>query len=442
MRNLSWGWLCLCVVLLALSTAVYGQGGTTQYIYDANGRLSGVLDPAGNAAIYHYDPAGNLVSIQQVSAGSLGILSFSPQTGTVGDPVTFQGVGLDTISTVSFNGTPAQIVTSSPNSLTTAVPSGATTGLITLSGVRGTVSTSSSFTVVARVDVAPSLAQILPNRSVQFSANVLGTPNQNVTWSVNGVAGGSAAVGTISNTGLYLAPNITTGLTVAITATSQADTAVIGQATVMILNPANVSEVHSGAVSVAPLFLNGERAVAPLVSVGVGLLQNTQVVSQAVTVTQSTVNGDFVIAPQVLVGFGSSTTIASQNEFFSPQVLVGFGSSATNQNEFFSRSVSATTGPVIAAISPASLSRGSVATVTLTGANLNGTSAVFFLTSSNSLAANITISNITASVDGSTVTFTATVGSAAATGSDLVYVSGTNGTSQNVNIGTNIVQIQ
>lgn len=421
MRNLSWGWLCLSIVLLALSSVVYGQGGTTQYIYDANGRLSGVLDPAGNAAIYHYDPAGNLVSIQQVSAGSLGILSFSPQTGTVGDQVTFQGVGLDTISTVSFNGTPAQIVSSSPNSLTTAVPSGATTGLITISGVRGTVSASSSFTVVARVDVAPSLAQILPNRSSQFSAGVLGTPNQSVTWAVNGVAGGSAAVGTISNTGLYLAPNITTGLTVAITATSQADTAVIGQATVMILNPANVSEVHSGAVSVAPGFVNGQTTTAPLVSVGIGLLQNTQVIAHAVTVSENTINGGFVV---------------------SPEVLVGFGSSSTNQNQFFSRAVSATTGPVITAISPTSIARGTATAVTLTGANLQGTNSVFFLTSSNSLAANITISNISASIDGSTVSFTATVGSSATTGTDVIYVAGSNGSSQAVSIGSNAVQIQ
>lgn len=421
MRNLSWGWLCRRVVLLAIASAAYGQGGTTQYIYDANGRLSGVLDPAGNAAVYHYDPAGNLVSIQQLSSGSLGILSFSPQTGTVGDPVTFQGVGLDTISTVAFNGTPAQIVSSSPNSLTTAVPNGATTGLITLSGVRGSVSTSSNFTVVARVDVTPSLAQILPNRAVQFSANVLGTPNQNVTWAVNGVAGGTAAVGTISNAGLYLAPNITTGLTVAITATSQADTAVIGQATVMILNPANVSEVHSGAVSVAPGVVNGQTSIAPLVSVAVGLTQNTQVISSSVSVTTGSVNGDFVLAPQVLVGFGSSTT---------------------NQNQLFAPSVSTTTGPVISSVSPGGLTRGTASTVTLTGTNLEGASSILFLTASGSIAANITISSISASVDGSTVTFTATVGSTASTGADVIYVSGTNGNSQRVSIGTNTVQIQ
>ena len=420
MRNLSWGWLCLCIVLLCLGVA-YGQGGTTQYIYDANGRLSGVLDPTGNAAIYHYDPAGNLSSIEQVSAGSLGILGFSPQTGTIGDQVTFQGVGLDTISTVSFNGTPAQIVSSSPNSLTTAVPSGATTGTVTLSGVRGSVNTSSNFTVVARVDVTPSLAEILPGRTVQFQANVLGTPNQSVAWAVNGVAGGNSTVGTISTTGFYLSPNIPTGLTVAVTATSQADTAVSGQGAVRILNPADASEVHSAAVSVAPGVVNGQTSIAPLVSVAIGLPQSTQVISSSVSVTTSTANGDFVLAPRVLVGFGSSTT---------------------NENELFAHAVSATTGPVISSVSPASLSRGTAGTVTLTGTNLQGTSSILFLTASGALAANITISNVSASIDGSTVTFTATVGSTATTGTDVIYVSGTNGTSQAVNIGTNTVQIQ
>ena len=408
------------MVLLFLGLA-HGQGGTTQYIYDANGRLSGVLDPSGNAAIYHYDPAGNLTSIEQVSAGSFSILSFSPQIGTIGDQVSFVGVGLDTVSAVSFNGTPGQILTSSTNSLTTAVPAGAASGPITLSGVRGTASTSSNFTVVARVDVSPLLVETLPNRPVQFQANVVGTSNQSVTWAVNGIAGGNSTVGTISTSGVYLAPNITTGLTVGISSISQADPAVAGQATVRILNPANVSEVHSGAVSVAPSLINGQTTTAPLVSVGIGLLQNTQVISHSVTVTENTINGGFVVAPEVLVGFGSSST---------------------NQNQFFSRAVSATTGPVITAISPTTLTRGTATAVTLTGANLQGTNSVFFLTSSNSLAANITISNISASADGSTVTFTATVGSTATTGTDVIYVAGSNGSSQAVSIGTNAVQIQ
>jgi YD repeat-containing protein len=39
------------------------QGGTANYFYDSNGRLTAVLSPTGDAAIYNYDPAGNFTSI-------------------------------------------------------------------------------------------------------------------------------------------------------------------------------------------------------------------------------------------------------------------------------------------------------------------------------------------------------------------------------------------
>jgi hypothetical protein len=57
-----------------------------------------------------------------------------------------------------------------------------------------------------------------------FSATVTGTSNTSVTWSVNGIAGGNAAVGTISTTGQYAAPQILPSpASVTVRATSQAD---------------------------------------------------------------------------------------------------------------------------------------------------------------------------------------------------------------------------
>jgi hypothetical protein len=56
------------------------------------------------------------------------------------------------------------------------------------------------------VAVTPTVANIAPGATVQFSVVVAGTTNQAVTWSVDGIAGGNAGVGTISPTGLYTAP--------------------------------------------------------------------------------------------------------------------------------------------------------------------------------------------------------------------------------------------
>jgi YD repeat-containing protein len=382
---------------LAIPMPADGQGGTTQYFYDANGRLAGVIAPNGSAAIYHYDAAGNLTSIEQVGAGGFSILSFSPQVGTIGDQVTLAGVGLDTASTVSFNGTLAPIVSASTNSLVTVIPQGASSGLITLSGARGSASSSTAFSVVARVDISPTSAAILPGESVQFQASVAGTTNQQVTWAVNGITGGNSAVGTVDANGDYLAPNINNALDVSVSATSQADTAVSSQADVRILNPNTTSEIRAASVAISVGPSSSFVAQSPLVAVLKGNILGIE-------------------AAPVAVGFGVTETIAS-------------------------RAVSATTGPVISGVSPAALTRGTSPTVTITGQNLGGATAVSFNTSGG-LETHIAVSNLSASSDGATLTFTATVGSSTATGTDVVFVTTPNGQSQIVNTGVNTVTIQ
>src|SRR6185437_9150043 len=149
--------MTIAVICCIMQLAGVAQSGTTQYIYDANGRLSAVVLPSGAAAVYHYDVAGNLTSIEQITAGSFSVISVSPQVGTVGDQVTLTGVGLDTTTSLVFNGTPAQIVSASSSTLVTAVPAGASTGLITLSGARGSIASPSPFAVVRKIDITISI---------------------------------------------------------------------------------------------------------------------------------------------------------------------------------------------------------------------------------------------------------------------------------------------
>lgn len=84
------------------------------------------------------------------------------------------------------------------------------------SAADSTKSASAVVTVKAPVSVAisPTSASLSAGASQQFTANVSGTSNTAVTWSASG--------GTISSTGLYIAPS-TTG-TYTVTATSVADT--------------------------------------------------------------------------------------------------------------------------------------------------------------------------------------------------------------------------
>jgi YD repeat-containing protein len=421
------GCLLFLLMLAALGRSVYAQGGTTQYIYDPNGRLTGVIAPNGEAAIYHYDPAGNLTSIEHVGAGGFAVLSFSPQVGTIGDQVTLTGVGLNTASSVSFNGVPAQITSATPSSLVTQVPSGATTGLITVSGVRGSATTATAFNVVARVVITPSLAEILPGESIGFNATVVGTSDQRVSWDVNGIPGGNSAIGAIDANGFYQSPNINTGLTVTIDATSQADTAVVAPATVRILNPNTSSELRSA-----------------LVSVGVGLSANTTFTSPPVGVQKGAPLGIESRSVSVLEGnllFTQSHTVAVS---FGETLAITSRPVSAELGALFPAAgmpVSETTGPVIAAISPGTLTRGTTLTVTITGQNL-GATAVSFNTPNGTLERNITVSNISASSDGRTLTFTAVVSTSAVAGTDVVYVTTPNGRSQTQNIGTNTAAIQ
>jgi hypothetical protein len=71
-------------------------------------------------------------------------------------------------------------------------------------------SPSSPPTQVLSVAVIPATAQLRAGDSVQFSATVSGiaAASKRVSWSVNGVPGGNAVVGTITDRGLYQAPAV------------------------------------------------------------------------------------------------------------------------------------------------------------------------------------------------------------------------------------------
>jgi hypothetical protein len=82
---------------------------------------------------------------------TLSVASFTPASGAVGKVVTITGVGFTKTSTVSFNGTAATSVTYvSSTKLKATVPSGATTGQVSVTNTAapaGTVSSAAHFAV-------------------------------------------------------------------------------------------------------------------------------------------------------------------------------------------------------------------------------------------------------------------------------------------------------
>lgn len=89
------------------------------------------------------------------------------------------------------------------------------------------------------VQVTPATGLLRTGSQQVFNATVTGTANTGVSWAVNGVVGGNAALGTIIGNGNYTAPSaLPSPNTITVTATSIADATASGNAAITLANPA------------------------------------------------------------------------------------------------------------------------------------------------------------------------------------------------------------
>ncbi len=148
-RRMHWLWNIL--LALALTTPVLAQQpGPVQYVYDDLGRLSKVIDAAGNVAEYVYDQVGNILEIRRSTLTEVALFDFTPRQGPVGTQVTLQGRGFSTVpaeNTVAFNGTAAPVLSATSTRLVVTVPPAATTGPIAVTVAGNTVTSTRNFTV-------------------------------------------------------------------------------------------------------------------------------------------------------------------------------------------------------------------------------------------------------------------------------------------------------
>jgi YD repeat-containing protein len=386
------------------------QGGTSSYVYDDDGRLHAVLSPSGEAAVYEYDDAGNFTAIRRLTPNDLELISFTPHQGPVGTLVTIFGTGFNQgVNSVSFNGVTATIVSVNLVSVAALVPQSATTGLISVTTPRGAITTTTPFTVKG-VLISPRAVTLPASGSTQFTATVSGTATGVVTWSVNGVAGGTATVGTISTNGFYTAPNLSGSNTVQYIAraTSVDDPELFDEGVVNVIPFGAGYQFRSGGLSVrygtppnnSPTYINGA------VSVRYGTPPNT---------SATYING------AVSVRYGTPPNI-------SPAFVGG--------------AVSATRGPVLNSLAPSTISRGTGVTLTISGVALNGANAVSLFNQGNgNPASGITISNINVNGSGTSLTCTITVAGNVAVGGYIVVVTTSSGSTVRNDTGSNIVQI-
>lgn len=113
---------------------------------------------------------------------------------------------------------------------------------IALSGCASGNSSSGNpqFLQPANFKVTPNTGLLASGQSVQFLTTGGGGSLVNLTWQVNGVAGGSASTGTITSSGVFTAPATTPKNPVAITATNATTNETTTPAQVSFYSPGNI----------------------------------------------------------------------------------------------------------------------------------------------------------------------------------------------------------
>jgi hypothetical protein len=115
-----------------------------------------------------------------VTGGGLPRFSdFNPKSGPVGTTVVIDGNNYLGTTAVRFNGTSAAFTVNSNTRITTVVPVGATTGMITVTNAAGTAQTERTFTVTG---AAPTIHDLSPNNGpVGTSVTINGSGFTGVT---------------------------------------------------------------------------------------------------------------------------------------------------------------------------------------------------------------------------------------------------------------------
>ena len=183
------------------------------------------------------------VAVMASPGNSTAFVTWTAPASNGGSPVTAYTVATNTGATASAAG--------SATSLTFPGLTNGTAYTFTVSATNGVgtsvLSTASApvtpSTTAVGITISPRQGGITLSQTQQYTATVTGTANTAVLWSVDGAQGGNATVGTIGTTGLYTPP--TTGGAHVITATSQADTTKLANATLGVTDLAGVFTYHN-----------------------------------------------------------------------------------------------------------------------------------------------------------------------------------------------------
>ncbi|MUH52218.1 MAG: hypothetical protein F2789_13520, partial [Actinobacteria bacterium] len=405
--------------------------------------------------------------IQCVANPAPVITSFTPTSGAAGTAVTITGTGIAAATSVGFNGIVAAYSVASVNSITAVVPTGATTGSISVATAGGEALSAGSFTIsgITSGTTRQPISRLTPRCQGTFEpatqVTLTATPNLADGSGFAGWSGGTCS-GTASTCTVAMAVATTVSATFAAAPTvasfTPASAAAGAAVTITGTNFANATAVSFNGVAAAFTVVS-DTTISAVVPVGAtsGKILVTNPGASRQTPTSFTVTAS-VAAPTVTalspvsgpVAGGTVVTITGSG-FVSGATTVKFGANAGTSVTFVSATsitavapagvagavtVTATTttggtstnatqftyvaAPTVTSLSPTSGPASGGTVVTITGTNLTGATGVKF---GANAATNVVV------VSATSVTATAPAGVA---GAVTVTVTTPGGTSTNV----------
>jgi NHL repeat len=185
------------------------------------------------AAVSGSDNTGVIWSVNGIRGGTLTAGTIT-QTGLYTAPATRPNIGDIPVTATSV---------ADPNASATAL---VTINLVIIDPRPGPA---------VSVGISPTDVFVSTGTTEQFSATAFGVTGASFRWSVNNSVGGYAAIGTITQTGLYMAPTTVINFPISITATLISDPTKSATASVTII-PATVL------ISVSPRFITLDTAAS------------------------------------------------------------------------------------------------------------------------------------------------------------------------------------
>jgi hypothetical protein len=226
------------LTLLPLAVLTAQQLTSFRYFFDDRRQLAKVVDSTGVVISYIYDGAGNTIQIKRSvlsSPAALAVFNITPQRASLGSTITIQGQGFSSNgiqNIVTINGVAATVVSATGTTLTVSVPSGAASGVVSVT-VGGVSAQWDNDITILPIPIITSITPHFAAANSTFSTTVAGANFTNATFafapalSPAAIAVSSASTGADGTSAMLTLTTVTPGKYVLIATNSVGDSTAV-----------------------------------------------------------------------------------------------------------------------------------------------------------------------------------------------------------------------